>query len=174
MRKLIVSLMILIGALNSRGQSDSKLIEEKLEWHTSVPEVYEISKTTGKPIFAFFTGSDWCGWCHKLQREVFAKPTFVDWANRNVILLELDFPRRKQLPPELSQQNEQLQQVFKVGGFPTIWMFFLDKDEASKKMNISALGSLGYPPAAEPGKEEVSFLKDANQILANNKRVSHP
>lgn len=174
MRTLIFSLAIILVAFSSNGQGDLAATTEKLNWHTSIPEVYEISKTTGRPIFAFFTGSDWCGWCHKLQREVFAKPTFIEWANRNVILLELDFPRRKQLPAELAQQNQQLQQAFRVGGYPTIWMFFLDKDEASNKINISALGSLGYPPAAEPGKEEVSFLKDANKILASNKRVNQP
>jgi thioredoxin-related protein len=169
MKKLILSLVLLTGAILSKGQNDLASGKEELTWYTSVPKVYEISKETGKPIFAFFTGSDWCGWCHKLQREVFAKPAFVEWANQHVVLLELDFPRRKQLSPELVQQNEQLQQVFKVGGFPTIWMFFLDKDEVSKKINISALGSLGYPSTAEPGKEEVSFLKDANKILENKK-----
>jgi protein disulfide-isomerase len=174
MRKLIFSLTIILSALSSKGQGDSKSIEGKLNWHTSIPDVYEISKTTGKPIFAFFTGSDWCGWCHKLQREVFAKPAFIDWANRNVILLELDFPRKKQLSAELTQQNAELQQAFRVGSFPTIWIFFLDKDEVSKKINISALGSLGYPPTAEPGKEEVSFLSNASKVLSNRDKTNQP
>ena len=70
--------------------------EGGLTWYTSLDEVQKLSKDTGKPIFGFFTGSDWCGWCHKLQREVFAKDAFVKWAKENVILLELDFPRKKQ------------------------------------------------------------------------------
>lgn len=141
---------------------------EALTWHTSVNEAQILSKQTNKPIMAFFTGSDWCGWCHKLQREVFAKPAFIEWANDNVVLLELDFPRRKQLPVETVQQNQALQQFFQVSGFPTIWMFNLTEDPANKRMLVSALGSLGYPGGAIVGKEEDKFLAEANQILAKN------
>lgn len=130
-----------------------------------------MSDATNKPIFAFFTGSDWCGWCHKLQREVFAKEAFIQWAQKEVILLEIDFPRNKQLSPELAQQNNSLKQTFQVTGFPTIWMFFLTKDEAANRFNISGLGNLGYPRGAEPGKEEVKFLADANLLLA--KKPAH-
>jgi len=167
-RKFIVGISIFFCAIVCNAQ-ETLTQGKELKWNTNISNAYDLSKASGKPIFAFFTGSDWCGWCHKLQREVFAKDSFISWANENVILLELDYPRRKQLTPELTQQNAELQQVFKVGSFPTIWMFFLNKDEAQKKMNISALGSLGYPPSAESGKEEVSFLRDANRILANKK-----
>lgn len=145
------------------GQSN----EGELEWYTKIEKAQERSKQTGKPIFAFFTGSDWCGWCHKLQRDVFEKQAFVTWAKENVILLELDFPRRKKLPPELAAQNNELRAVFKVTGYPTIWMFKLNQDENTGKMNIQAFGSLGYPSGATKGKEEVKFLETANMILAN-------
>lgn len=138
---------------------------EALVWYTDILKANEISKASNKPIFAFFTGSDWCGWCKKLQRDVFAKPEFIEWAKKNVVLLELDFPRAKKLSPELTQQNAGLQQTFQVQGFPTIWMFFLAKDEKTQKFTISPLGSLGYPQGAEMGKEELKFLKDANSIL---------
>jgi protein disulfide-isomerase len=176
MKKLILGLAIISSALVSKAQDS--LVQahptKVLQWHTKVAEAYDLSKTSGKPIFAFFTGSDWCGWCHKLQREVFSKPSFIDWATESVVLLELDFPRRKQLSPELAQQNNELQQVFRVGSYPTIWMFFLDRDEVAKKINISALGSLGYPPGAEEGKEEISFITNANRILANGKKTTPP
>ncbi|GHM98545.1 hypothetical protein WSM22_00350 [Cytophagales bacterium WSM2-2] len=176
MKKWVFSFLIVFLAFISKAQDTSvqSSQNEVLHWHSSVTEAYDLSKASGKPIFAFFTGSDWCGWCHKLQREVFAKPAFVEWADKNVVLLELDFPRRKQLAPEIAQQNNELQQVFRVGGFPTIWMFYLERDEVAKKINISALGSLGYPQAPEPGKEEVSFLATANRILATGKKTSQP
>jgi thioredoxin-related protein len=125
----------------------------------------ELSAAGNKPIFAFFTGSDWCIWCKRLQHDVFSKPAFIEWANKNVILLELDFPRGKQLSPELAQQNNSLQQTFQVQGYPTIWMFFMNKDEQGQKFNLAPLGSCGYPQGAEPGKEEVKFIKDANAFL---------
>lgn len=170
MRKWLFSIVVIFGSLTGKAQGGKADQADTLHWFTSVGEVYNVSHASGKPIFAFFTGSDWCGWCHKLQRDVFEKPAFVEWAGKNVVLLELDFPRRKVLAPDLAQQNNELQQVFHVGAFPTIWMFCLAKDEAAKKINISALGSLGYPPSAERGREEISFLANANRILASCKK----
>ncbi len=138
---------------------------KQLVWHTSLAEVHELSKTTKKPIFAFFTGSDWCGWCRKLQNDVFSKPEFVEWASKNVILLELDFPRTKKLSPELTQQNNGMQQALRVTGYPTCWFIYTTKDEATNNYNLSTIGSLGYPAGAEVGKEQVKFLEDANKIL---------
>ena len=142
---------------------------QDLIWYTDVLKADSVSKKTSKPIFGFFTGSDWCGWCHKLQREVFEKPEFVKWATQKVVLLELDYPRRKALAPALQQQNAGLQQAFQVQGFPTIWMFYIVKDSAKNNAQISALGSLGYPSNAVAGKEEVAFLETANSILAKEK-----
>jgi thioredoxin-related protein len=161
----IVSLLVFSKELSA--QTDKK---DTLVWYTDFTTVHEISKSTNKPIFAFFTGSDWCGWCHKLQKDVFAKKEFIDWANKNVVLLELDFPRRKQLPAELVQQNSGLQQQFQVRGYPTIWIFFSTKDEVTNNFSLTALGSLGYPSGAEAGKEEVKFLEGANAILATQKK----
>lgn len=139
-----------------------------LTWYTDAQKASDVSQKTKKPIFGFFTGSDWCGWCHKLVSNVFDKPEFKAWASKNVILLELDFPRNKKLPDELAQQNNGLQQAFKVQGFPTIWLFNLEKDAANNKFSINALGSLGYPQSA-PGKEVTAFLDNANTILKSKK-----
>ena len=98
-----------------------KANEGGLIWYTNLDSAVALSNETKKPIFGFFTGSDWCGWCIKLQREVFAKPAFIEWASANVILLELDFPRTKVLPVELKEQNQKLQAAFGVQGYPTIW-----------------------------------------------------
>ncbi len=169
MKTGIAFLFFLFVSFNFVAQKSTAPVKkaEELVWYTDIMKANDVSKASNKPIFAFFTGSDWCGWCKKLQADVFAKPEFIKWAKKNVVLLELDFPRGKQLPPELAQQNQGLQQTFKVQGYPTIWMFFLDKNEKTKQIGINALGSCGYPQGAEPGKEEVKFLKDANAILAN-------
>src|SRR5687767_88286 len=111
---ILLALILLTIGQYSIGQE----VKGGLTWHTDVMKANEISKSSGKPIFAFFTGSDWCGWCHKLQRDVFAKQSFIDWAKKNVVLLELDFPRKKQLPQELAQQNGSLQQALQVQGYP--------------------------------------------------------
>jgi thioredoxin-related protein len=146
------------------AQTDHSKKEGGLAWYTDIMKANEVSQSTNKPIFAFFTGSDWCGWCKKLERDVFSKPEFIKWAKNNVVLLELDFPRTKTLSPELQQQNQSLQQTFQVRGYPTIWLFFLNKGKEGT-FDINALGSLGYPQGAEQGKEEVKFLDDANPLL---------
>jgi thiol-disulfide isomerase/thioredoxin len=154
----------LLLAMNSIGQE----VKNGLTWYTDLNQVQELSVKSKKPIFAFFTGSDWCGWCHRLEANVLHKPGFQKWAKENVILLELDFPRNKQLPDALVQQNGSLQQAFKVQGYPTIWIFNMDKDKTTQKFNINALGSLGYP-SSQPGQEETAFLENANNILKNKK-----
>jgi len=112
-------------------------------WMVDINKAYEESKKTGKPIMANFTGSDWCGWCKKLKAEVFDTPEFKAWAAKNVVLVELDFPRRFQLPENIKQQNYGLAQAFKVTGYPTIWVFNLTKGD-DNKMNIEAIGKTGY------------------------------
>jgi protein disulfide-isomerase len=170
MKKILAPLLMLLflGSYSAFAKKEKEKKNEGLVWLTDVNKAAEISNKAHKPIFAFFTGSDWCGWCKKLQNEVFAKQEFIDWAKKNVILLELDFPRYKQQPGELMKQNNDLQQTFQVRGFPTCWMFYLTKGEEGKK-SINPLGSLGYPAGAEAGKEQFKFLEEANDILKNKK-----
>jgi protein disulfide-isomerase len=170
MKPFIFTALLLIG-LSFSGKAQSEPANASgLSWHTDLSKAMAASDASRKPIFGFFTGSDWCGWCRKLQSDVFSKSDFIQWANKNVVLLELDFPRRKQLPEELAQQNQALQQAFKIRGYPTIWIFYATLNNATNNVSLESLGSLGYPQGAELGKEEVKFLTDANAILAKGKK----
>ncbi len=159
MKKISILLSFLFLATFTIGQEE--YTAENEGWLVSLEEAYELSKETGKPIMANFTGSDWCGWCRKLTADVFSKPGFKEWADDNVILLELDFPRRKQLPTAIRQQNSSLQQAFKVRGFPTIWVFSLDRE--GKQYSIEALGKTGYTPSLE------KFTTDVDRMIAKGK-----
>ena len=170
MKLLIINTLLFLLPFGHFAQAPAGGSAQTLVWHTNLMEAQKISTSTKKPIFAFFTGSDWCGWCHKLQREVFAKQDFVAWANKNVVLLELDFPRGKTLPQELVEQNYSLQKQFQVNGYPTIWMFTMAKGASDNNFNLNPLGSLGYPSGAEKGREEVKFIENANAILANGRK----
>ena len=112
-------------------------------WLVDMEEAYKVSKKTGKPIMANFTGSDWCGWCKKLKYEVFDKDEFKAWAKKNVVLVELDFPRRFKIPQKYQDQNHALAKGFGVRGYPTIWVFNLDKDDKGQ-MSIAKLGTTPY------------------------------
>ncbi len=167
MQRLLTTLFAAVMLLASHSIKAQE-VKDGLTWYIDVNQAGEISAKTGKPVFAFFTGSDWCGWCHRLEANVYRKAGFKEWAAKNVILLELDFPRNKQLSEPLAKQNAGLQQFFNVQGYPTVWVFFMHKQKDSEKISIEALGSLSYPQA-EPGKEESVFLANANAVLKNRK-----
>jgi len=115
-------------------------------WLVDLDEAYALSQKENKPIMANFTGSDWCGWCKRLTASVFSKDEFKSWADDNVVLLELDFPRRKQLPAKYRQQNMNLQKAFNITGYPTIWVFDLNKNADNGQYQIEAIGKTGYAP----------------------------
>ena len=151
MKKIVLALL-LIGGMSINAQ-------ENLKWHTDMKEAIAISKSENKPLFLFFTGSDWCGWCIRLQKEVFNTPEFLAWSEK-VVMVDLDFPRAKAQPEAIKAQNQQLQQVFQVRGYPTVW-FAKEGVTADGKTNLEQLGSTGYV-AGGPGK----WLEVANQIIA--------
>jgi thioredoxin-related protein len=121
-------------------------------WLTSYEEAAKQAKKDNKLILADFTGSDWCGWCMKLKREVFDTPQFAEWAGRNVILLELDFPKNKKLPAETEKQNQELAAKYKIQGYPTILLL----DDAG---NVA--GQTGYV-AGGP----VAWINEAQGLIA--------
>lgn len=156
MKKIVLVLVIALGSFSVQAQ-------ESVEWHTDFNKAMAISNKTHKPLFMFFTGSDWCGWCMKLQKEVFKTPEFEKWAKDNVVLLELDFPRRTPQSEEIKQQNAGLNSFFQVRGYPTVWVADVDKT-AEGKIQFKARGSSGYV-AGGPSV----WLEGANKILSNNK-----
>jgi len=104
-------------------------------WLTSYDQAQKEAQAKNRLLLMDFTGSDWCGWCIMLDKEVFSKPEFKDYASKNLVLLELDFPRMKKMPPEVLAQNEKLAVKYGIQGFPTVVVF----DSTGKP-----LGALGY------------------------------
>ncbi len=105
------------------------------EWGTDFKKAKEEARENNKLLLLDFTGSDWCPWCIKLNQEVFSKPEFKDYASKNLVLMEVDFPRWKSLNPDVRKQNEQLAQQYQIEGFPTV--IVLNGDG-------KAVGTLGY------------------------------
>ena len=136
MKHILLLIIILIT------QSKNAQIVE-LNWHTDLSKAVSISINEKKPIMLFFTGSDWCGWCMRLKKEVFNHEKFKVWTNENIILVELDFPRRKKLEPNLLNQNRELARIFGVSSYPTCWLVKPQILENSK-VNFLKLGKLGY------------------------------
>lgn len=112
-----------------------------VSWLTDYDQALALSKSSGKPLFMDFTGSDWCPGCKLLKTEVFESPEFAAWAARSVILLELDFPRNKPQPAKEVEQNLKLNEKYLVEGFPTVIIVGIDGKElvrATYQPNVSA------------------------------------
>lgn len=170
-KKIVLSLAALCFlSFSAFKATNVKTIKtEKIVWHTNVKEAMKIAQKEDKPLFLFFTGSDWCGWCMRLQKEVFKTPEFENWAKEKVVLVELDFPRRTAQAEDIKMQNYQLQQSFAVQGYPTVW--FAKAEEKEGKINFQQLGSTGYL-AGGPS----TWLANANSIIAkytSNKAVKN-
>jgi thioredoxin-related protein len=89
-------------------------------WTEDYEKAKETAAKDGKDLLIDFTGSDWCGWCIKLTKEVFSKDGFKAEAPKHFVLVELDFPQQKEQPDAIKKQNEKLQEQFGIEGFPTI------------------------------------------------------
>lgn len=99
---------------------------EESGWLTDYKQAQQQAKANNKILLLDFTGSDWCGWCKKFDREVLLKPEFKDFARDNLVVVELDFPRAKPQTPELRKQNRELAQQYEIVGFPTILVLSAD------------------------------------------------
>jgi len=92
-------------------------------WLTSLPDAVAQAKAGNKAILLDFTGSDWCGWCMKLDADTFSQQAFVDYANPNLVLVRLDFPRQKPQSDDEKAANQLLAKKYSVG-----WQNALETD----------------------------------------------
>lgn len=134
MKKVFLIVLVVMGSLAIQAQ--------ELKWETDINKAISLSNKTKKPMLLFFTGSDWCGWCIRLQKEVLKTPEFATWAKKNVVLVELDYPRSKPQSDVIKNQNNGLQQIFGIQGFPTI--YFATAKVKGGKPSYTGIGSTGY------------------------------
>ena len=114
--KNLFFILFTVFCISCQINTNSSDEPEKI-WLTDVSQAIEKSKESGKPIFAFFTGKEWCSWCKKLERQILSKEGFKNYAKDNLVLLELDFPRgRRNLP----QKQIELARKFNIKGYPTV------------------------------------------------------
>ena len=96
-------------------------VEQKSIWiYDDFAAALAKAKAENKFIIVDFTGSDWCGWCIRLDKEVFDTPFFIEKAPAKYVLLKLDFPRKKEQSAEIKEANKALSKKYGIEGFPTI------------------------------------------------------
>jgi thioredoxin-related protein len=121
-------------------------------WTENAKEAMGQAAKEKKDLLMDFTGSDWCGWCIKLDTEVFSQPAFIAEAPKHFVLLKLDFPRGKPQSDELKKQNSELQAKYGIRGYPSIVL----ADATGK-----AYAQTGYRPGGAAG-----YLKHLAELRA--------
>jgi len=152
--------MIIFGGFSSGTlKSDNDTVEVDLEgavvgkWTQDYDAAVKLAKDKKLPIIINFTGSDWCGWCKLMEKNVFQKEDWKTYAKDNMVMVFIDSPNDKtKVPAKYIQRNEELKNKFKVSGFPTF--ILLDEDNATQ------LGKLG----AGKDKNPENFISDINNL----------
>lgn len=133
-------------------------------WLTDYDTAVFEAKTTGQPILAFFSGSDWCPPCKKADKKIFAKQAFQDYAAENVVLLNIDFPRSVPLPESVSDKNDALLDKFGVKGFPTIVL--IDPKTGKMVDRFGACGVFGLLCSEERIIKKIEAIKNETRTAS--------
>ena len=136
----------LLLALPFSGRADNS-------WETDVKKAQEQAKSSNKLVFLDFTGSDWCGYCKRMQAEVFSKPEFQEYAAKNLILVELDFPRSKPQSAAVKTQNMKLASEYEIEGFPTLIVLSPDGKRVANFFGYMEGGPEAFIAAVEKARK---------------------
>lgn len=109
-----------VDSSSTQATPSTQTTPSKPGWITSYDQGQQEAKANNKLVLLDFTGSDWCGWCILLDREVFSKPQFKEYASKNLVLVEVDFPKMKPMSDAIKAQNVRLAERYQIQAFPTI------------------------------------------------------
>ena len=112
MKKILLGLIVCVALCGVAAAEQ--------EWLTDASQAQGLAQKENKLVMLDFTGSDWCIWCKKLHNEVFSTSEFQDYANKNLVLVTVDFPRQKKLSEEQTKANKELAQKYNIKGYPTV------------------------------------------------------
>ncbi len=91
------------------------------DWHNNLQEAENIAQKEHKYILLNFSGSDWCGPCMRMEKEFFEAEVFRQMADTELVLVNIDFPRKKknQPSPERQKLNDEIAEKYNPKGkFP--------------------------------------------------------
>jgi len=99
------------------------------DWQQGFEKAKQIAREKHQLILLNFSGSDWCGPCIRMRKEIFDSEIFSKMADTSLVLINADFPRNKknQLDKLIKSQNENLADKYNPEGkFP--FTVLLDAD----------------------------------------------
>ena len=146
MKKTIIGL-IAASALLQAGAEES-------QWLTDLPKAQAQAKKENKLVLMDFNGSDWCPPCKALRKNVLSSDAFVEFARKNLVLVDVDFPRQKKQPADLTKVNEALSEKFGIEGFPTIIVLSGDGKELRRSVGYSGESAKAFIAELEKLKKK--------------------
>jgi len=141
--------VLVLGSFAAAGRADDS------PWLTNFAAAQAKAKAEKKLLLVNFTGSDWCVFCKRLRSEILEKDAFLKQAPKSFVLVELDYPRKKELPADLKEQNAQLRERYKVRGYPTVLLLDAEGQPVAKT---------GYRPGS--AEDYVDNLQDLSATHA--------
>ena len=126
----------------------------ELNWLTDLPAAQAQAKAENKMVLLDFTGSDWCGWCIKFKQEALDTKEFQDYAAANLVLVEVDFPRKKPQSAGQKEANAALSKKYKADGFPTFVVLSKDGAEIGRQDSYEKGGSKAFIAKLEKFKKK--------------------
>jgi thiol-disulfide isomerase/thioredoxin len=113
-------------------------------WSTDYAASIAQAAASKKPVLLEFTGSDWCPPCMKQNKDVFEQPAFGKFAKDKLVLVKLDFPRRKEQEAAIKERNQNLAAQYGVTGFPTIILLNSEGKELARQSGYGGGGVAGF------------------------------
>ena len=157
--KMVVAAMCVAAAVSSYAAKVSKSVPKG--WSEDFAAAQQTAQKENKLILLAFSGSDWCGWCVKMDKEVYSDKKFIQKAKEKFVLVMIDTPRNKEILTKLAQrQNPTLTAKYSVRGFPCSVVVKPNGDE------VKRFG--GY----QKGGPE-AFLEKLNEV-AKSQQASAP
>jgi len=123
------------------------------EWMTDLAKAQEKAKAEKKLVLVDFTGSDWCPPCRALHKNVFSSSEFDEFAKKNLVLVEVDFPRKKEQSEQLKKANRELAKKHEIDGYPTVIIFDSNGKQLDKKVGYSGASAKDYVAQLQKIKE---------------------
>jgi len=137
MKKILLGLVIL-------GWITFQVAAAESEWMTDLGKAQEKAKAEKKLVLVDFTGSDWCPPCRALHNNVFTSAEFNEFAAKNLILVEVDFPRKKEQTEQLKKANRELAKKQEIDGYPTVIVFDSNGKQLDKKVGYGGGSAKDY------------------------------
>jgi thioredoxin-related protein len=106
-------------------------------WLTDLAKAQTKAKAENKMVLMDFNGSDWCPPCKALRKNVLSTKEFEDYAKKNLVLVDVDFPHGKELPADQKKANEALSEKYGIEGLPTVVVLSSDGKQIKKKVGYS-------------------------------------